>query len=152
MACMSSCSGSVMILFLIGLEARGTLQGAHAGLEQPAAFEAGNQSAPGAYFLDRQGAGIYTRSGDRVRDRRIAGDDHVVGDGEVAGEAGAAADHAALADGGAAGHADAGGERTVGADVHVVPDLDEVVELHTLLDHGVLEGAAIEEGVKRSEE
>src|SRR5207302_9759303 len=93
------------------LEARGTLHGAHAGLEQPAAFEAGNQSAPGAYFLDRQGAGIYTRSGDRVRDRRIAGDDHVVGDGEVAGEAGAAADHAALTDGGAAGHADAGGER-----------------------------------------
>src|SRR2546430_6022377 len=98
MACMSSCSGSVMILFLIGLKSGGTLQPAHAGLEQPAALEAGNQSAPGVYFFDRQGAGIYTRSRDRVRDRRIAGDDHVVGDGEVAGEAGAAADHAALAD------------------------------------------------------
>src|SRR5213082_2176971 len=136
MACMSSCSGSVMILFLIGLKSGDMLQSANALLEEPAALEAGNQSAPGVCFLDRQGAGIYTRSRDRVRDRRIAGDDHVVGDREVAGEAGAAADHAALADRGAAGHADAGGERTVGADVHVVPDLDEVVELHTLLDHG----------------
>src|SRR3989475_11873333 len=106
MACMSSCSGSVMILFLLGLQARGTLQSAHAGLEQPAALEACNQPATGACFFDRQGAGIYTRSRDRVRDRRIAGDDHVVGDGEMAREAGAAADHAALADGGAAGHAD----------------------------------------------
>src|SRR2546430_746869 len=144
---MSSCSGSVMVLFLIGLKSGGTLQPAHAGLEQPAALEAGNQSAPGVYFFDRQGAGIYTRSRDRVRDRRIAGDDHVIGDGEVAGEAGAAADHAALADRSAAGHADAGGERTVGADVHVVPDLDEVVELHTLLDHGIVDGAAVDGGV-----
>src|SRR6266576_3334390 len=103
MACMSSCSGSVMILFLLGLPARGTLQGAQAGLEQPAALEARNQPAPGVCFFDRQGAGIYSRSRDRVGDRRIAGDDHVVGDREVVRKAGATADHAALADGGAAG-------------------------------------------------
>src|SRR6267142_5717015 len=147
MACMSSCSGSVMILFPPGLQARGALQSAHAGLEQPAALEARNQAAPGVRLFDRQGAGIYTRSRDRMGDRRIAGDDYVVGDGEVAGEASAAADHAALADRGAAGHADAGGERTVGANAHVVSDLDEVVELHTLLDHGVVDGAAIDGGV-----
>src|ERR1700732_5622942 len=115
MACMSSCSGSVMILFPLGLQARGTLQSAHAGLEQPAALETRNQPAPGVCFFDRQGAGIYARSRDRVGNRRVAGDDHVVGDGEVAGESGVAADHAALADGGAAGPTDAGGERTVGA-------------------------------------
>src|ERR1700730_8904990 len=137
MACMSSCSASVMILFLIGLQARGTLQTAHAGLEQPAALEARNQAAPGVYFFDRQGGGIYPRSRDRVGNRRIAGDNHVVSDGEVAGESGVATDHAALADRGAAGHADAGGERTMGADTYVVSDLDEVVELHTLLAHRV---------------
>src|SRR5258707_10448477 len=98
MACMSSCSGSVMILFRVGLKARGALQSAHAGLEQPAALEARNQAAPGVCFFERQGAGIYTRARDRVRDRRIARDDHVVGDSEVAGETRVAADHAALAD------------------------------------------------------
>src|ERR1700719_924649 len=147
MACMSSCSGSVMILFPVGLQARSTLQSAHAGLEQPAALEARNQAAPGVYFFERQGAGIYARSRDRVGNRRIAGDDNIVGDGEVAGESGMATDHAALADGGAAGNPDAGGERTVGADVHVVADLDEVVELHTFLDHGIVDGAAVDGGV-----
>src|SRR5712692_5418096 len=123
---MSSSSGSVMFLFLIGLQARGTFQITHAGLEQPAALEARNQPAPGVRLFDRQGAGIYARACDGVGDRRIAGDDYVVGDGQVAGEASAAADHAAPADRGTASHADAGGERTVGADAHVVRDLDEV--------------------------
>src|SRR6202165_5350403 len=144
---MSSCSASVMILFPVGLQARGTLQSAYAGLEQTAALEARNQAAPGVRLFDRQGAGIYARARDRVGDRRTAGDDHVVGDGEVAGEAAVAADHAALADRGAAGHADAGGAGTMSADAHVVSDLDEVVELHTLLDHGVVDGAAIDGGV-----
>src|ERR1700730_10774383 len=102
MACMSSCSGSVMILFPVGLQARSTLQSAHAGLEQPAALEARNQAAPGVCFFERQGAGIYPRSRDRVGNRRIAGDDHIVGDGEVGGESALAADHATLADRGAA--------------------------------------------------
>src|SRR5438105_7880524 len=144
---MSRSTGSVMRLFLIGFQARAALQPAHTGREQSAAFEARHQPAPGVRFFDRQGAGIYTRSRDRVRDRRIAGDDHVVGDREMAGEAAEAADHAALADRGAAGHGYAGGERAVRADAHVVPDHDEVVELDALLDHRVVDGAAVDGGV-----
>ena len=58
-----------------------------------------------------------------------------------------AADHAALADGGAAGDPGAAGDDRVRADAHVVADLHEVVELDALLDHGVLDGAAIDGGV-----
>src|SRR6266446_76182 len=98
MACMSSCSGSVMILFRVGLKSGGTLQTAHAGLEQPAALETRNQAAPGVDFFEGNAVGVYAGAQDRVSHHRIAGDDYVVGDGQVAGEASAAADHAALAD------------------------------------------------------
>ncbi len=37
--------------------------------------------------------------------------------------------------------------RSVRADAHVVADHDEVVELDALLDHGVVDGAAVDGGV-----
>src|SRR5262249_26071729 len=102
---------------------------------------------PSMYFLDRKRAGVYPRLRDRVGDGGMPGDHHVVGDADVTGEAAGAADHATLADGGAAGDAGAGGERTVCADTYVVTDHDEVVELAALLDHGALDGAAVDGGV-----
>src|SRR5215469_17539893 len=147
MACMSSCSPSVMILFLHGVQTRSAFEPAHALLQQGAALEACNQPPPGVCLLDRKGAGVYAGSGDRVAHRRITGDHHVVGDAEVTGETDHATDHAAPADGGAAGDAGAGGDGSVGTDAHVVPDHDEVVELHPLFDHRVVEGAAVDGGV-----
>src|SRR5215469_12818754 len=147
MACMSSCSPSVMILFLHGVQTRSAFEPAHALLQQGAALEACNQPPPGVCLLDRKGAGVYAGSGDRVAHRRITGDHHVVGDAEVTGETDHATDHAAPADGGAAGDAGAGGDGSVGTDAHVVPDHDEVVELHPLFDHGVVDGTAIDGGV-----
>src|SRR5215469_18525392 len=144
---MSSCSASLMVLFLGAVESRGTLQPAQALPEEAAALEACDQTAPGVCLLDRKCAGVYARARDRVRHRRITGDHHVVGDADVACEPRSAADHAAPADGGAAGYSHAGGNRGVRADAHVVADHDEVVELHALLDHGVLDGAAIDGGV-----
>src|SRR5258708_8874217 len=124
---MSSCSGSVMILFLPGLEARGAFELPHALIELRAALEAGPEAPPGVCLFDRDGAGVYAGARDRVADRRARRDDDVVGDLQMTREARHAADHAALADGGGAGDSATGGDRAVRPDAHVVSDLNEVV-------------------------
>src|SRR5688500_10762234 len=60
---------------------------------------------------------------------------------------GRAADDDVPSDARAAGDADAAGHRAVRADAHVVADLDLVVELDALLDHRVVERAAVDRGV-----
>src|SRR5690606_33728042 len=62
-------------------------------------------------------------------------------------DAGRAADQAVAADGGAAGDGDATGHGGVGTGPDVVGDLDLVVQPHVLLEHGVLDGAAVDGGV-----
>src|SRR6185503_4244979 len=57
------------------------------------------------------------------------------------------ADRDALAEVRAAGDRRAAGHRGVAADAAVVRDLDQVVELDAVLDHGVLERAAVDAGV-----
>src|SRR5262245_36240670 len=64
-----------------------------------------------------------------------------------------AVDHRRAADGDvppdirAAPAADAAGDGAVRADAHVVADLNLVVELDALLDHGVVERAAVDRGI-----
>src|SRR5215472_5349061 len=145
MACMSSWTGSVMILFRslfrCGLHSRGALQPAQTLLEHAAALEPRDHAPPGVCLFGGKSAGVYAGARDRVAHRRSARDHHVVGDTDVPGESDHPTDHAALADAGAAGDPGARGDRRVRADAHVVSDLDEVVELHAVLDDRVLDGA-----------
>src|SRR5215471_844407 len=148
---MSSWIASVMILFRRrlrrALHSRGALHTAQPLLEQAAALEARDQTAPSVRLLGGKGAGVYAGGRNRVTHRRFGRDHHIVRDSEVAGDADHAADHAAFADAGAAGDAGAGRDRRVRTDAHVVRDHDEIVELDALLDHRVLDGAAIDGGV-----
>ena len=92
-------------------------------------------------------AGVGAGLGERARDQRAGRDVHVIADRDVAVDHGGAADACMAADVGAAGDADAARDRGVRADAHVVADLDLVVELHALLDHRVVERAAVDRGV-----
>src|SRR6185437_14711754 len=68
-------------------------------------------------------------------------------DREVTADAHLAADHAAAPDARAARDADTSRKSAVGTDPHVVRDHDQIVELHSLLDHRILDRAAIDGGV-----
>src|SRR5690606_38386778 len=72
----------------------------------------------------------------------------VVADLDVAEDRNAAGDHTTLSYLRAAGHARHSGHRRVRADAHVVSDLHEVVELDAVLDHRVLDRAAVDRGVR----
>src|SRR5215470_11792182 len=144
---MSSCRASLITVPLRGAHAGRALDPAHPALERAEAFEVRDQAPPSVRLLTRKDARVYAGPLEGMGHHRVAGDDDVVGDPEMAGEPGAAADHAALADRGAAGDADIGGDRRMCADVHVVRDLDEVVELDALLDHRVIDRAAVDSGV-----
>ena len=74
-------------------------------------------------------------------------DVHAVGQRQMAEHDGAAADGAMRADDRAAGDADATRHGRMPADAHVVADLDQVVELDAVLDHRVVERAAVDAGV-----
>src|SRR5215472_6329522 len=113
-----------MILILRRGHAGRALEVAHARLELRAAFEARDQTAPGAHVFRGKGARVYARACERVADRRVAAHHHVVADLQVSGNSHRTTNHAALADGDAAGDTGAPGDRGVRADAHVVPDLD----------------------------
>src|SRR5215469_2065218 len=112
MACMSSCTASVMILFRPlfpgGLDSCAALQSAQPLLEHAAALEARDQTPPGVCLLGGKGAGVYARRRDRVTHRGFSGDHHVVSDSDMPGNADHPTDHAAFADAGAARDAGAG--------------------------------------------
>src|SRR5262245_51059131 len=109
--------------------------------------QARRAALPGAVLVERIDAGVGAGLQDRARDGGATGDVHVVDDGNVALDHRPAADGAVRADLRAAGNAGAAGDRGVRADVAVVTDLDLVVELDALLDHRVVERAAVDGGV-----
>src|SRR6185503_6538318 len=111
------------------------------------AAERSRAAFPGLVVVEGVEAGVDTGLADRARDQRPRRDLDAVGDLDVAVDHGGAADQAMRADVGAAGDADAARDRAVRADAHVVPDLDLVVELDALLDHRVVERAAVDGGV-----
>src|SRR5262245_26526088 len=102
---------------------------------------------PGFVLVERIDAGVGARLGKRARDQRARGNVDAVGDLDVPVDHGRAADRAAAPDVGAAGDAGARRDRGVRADAHVVADLDLVVELDALLDHRVVQRAAVDRGV-----
>src|SRR3989338_8788065 len=59
-----------------------------------------------------------------------------------------AANPAITPDGSAAGNADTSGDRGMRADAHVVRNLNLVVQLHSVLDHRVVQRAAVDGGVR----
>src|SRR5579871_2611257 len=97
-ACMSSCTASVMVLVLRTRYADRALQGPQTGAHRDAAFEVGHQAPPEAGRFDRQRAGVYPGAGDRMADSRAGSDDHVVGDADVPGNTHHATDHATAPD------------------------------------------------------
>src|SRR5690606_18263213 len=105
----------------------------------PAPLAVGHQRNPGR---------ILPRLADRVGDKAHRGDHHPVADPQVAEDARGAADQAIAADGGAAGHGRAAGHRGVRAYAYVVSDLDLVVQAHVLAEHGVVDRAAVDGGVR----
>src|ERR687895_983440 len=102
---------------------------------------------PRIVLVERVDAGVGARLENGARDQRAGGDVHMVDDPDVAADHRRAADGAVRADVGAAGYADAAGDRAVRPDAHVVADLDLVIELDALLDHRIVERAAIDRGV-----
>src|SRR3569832_156647 len=78
---------------------------------------------------------------------RHAGDVHVVSDFGMAHDADAAADGAARADAGAAGDARAAGDGGVRPDDHIVGHLYLIIQFDAVLDHGIVERAAVDGGV-----
>src|ERR1700751_1848534 len=151
MACMSSWTASVMLLFgrLIrrGFHSRGALQAGQSFLEHAAALEARDQAPPEMCLLGGKGAGGYARRRDRVAHRGFSRDHHIVGDTASSGDADHPTDHAALANADAAGDPGARGDPRVRTDAHVVADHDEIVELHAILDDRVIDGTTIDSGV-----
>src|SRR6185312_7182298 len=143
----SSCVESVIILFLIGVARSVALQRFQPRGERIEALEARDQPAPDMGLFERNTPGVYAGAGNGMADHGAAGDHHVVADREVPADADLAADHAATADLRAAGDTHAGRQGTVGTNPNVVGDHDQIVELHALLDHGVLDGPAVDGGV-----
>src|SRR6185295_15460427 len=90
---------------------------------------------------------IFTRRIDRAPDLRSAVDHDPVADVDVAVDHRRAAYQAIPADPCAAGNAHAARDRRVRADPAVVSDLDQVVELDVVLDHRVVDRAAIDRRV-----
>src|SRR5690606_38830522 len=110
-------------------------------------LEAGRGLAPGPVLHQRRAGGVLPRLADRVGHQAHRGHGDPAGDPEAADHARAAADLAVAADPGAAGHRRAARHRGVGADADVVAHLDLVVQAHVLLEHGVVERAAVDGGV-----
>src|SRR4030095_2076928 len=75
-------------------------------------------------------------------------DNRIVGDAQMSRDHRRAADLAVASDPGAPRHAHTSGNGGVRADRAVVPDLDLIVELDVVLDHGVVDGAAIDRGIR----
>src|SRR5688500_4817299 len=98
-------------------------------------------------LVERIDAGIGAGLRQRARDQGARRNVHMIRDLDVAMDHRRAADGAMPADVGAAGDAGASRDRGMRADAHVVADLDLVVELGALLDHGVVERAAVHRGV-----
>src|SRR5918996_545040 len=115
------------------------------GLAQPA--ELRGVAPPGFVLVERVEPGVGAGLGERARDERAHRDVDVVRDPDMADDHRRAADRYVAADVGAAGDADAARDRAVRADAHVVANLDLVVELDALLDHRVVERAAVDRGV-----
>src|SRR5258708_7087491 len=103
---------------------------------------------PGGVVVEREDPGIGSLVAERARDQRPGRDLDAVGDPDVPVDHRRAADLAVPPDVGAAGDAGARGDRGMRADAYVVADLDLVVELHSLLDHRVVERAAVDGGVR----
>src|ERR687895_1696924 len=103
---------------------------------------------PRVVLVERINPRIGARLYDRARDQRAGRDVDMVDELDMSVDHCRAADGAVPADVGAAGDADAARDRAVRADAHVVADLDLVVELHALLDHRVVERAAVDGGVR----
>src|SRR5262249_62127053 len=102
MACMSSCTGSVMILFRplfrCGFHSRGALEPSQTLLEHAAALEARDQAPPGVCLLGGKSTGVYARRRKGVTHRGFSRDHHVIGDADVPGDADHPTAHAAFAD------------------------------------------------------
>src|SRR6185312_11425840 len=92
-------------------------------------------------------ASVYPRFADRIVDLGRGRDHGAVGNFEVTADHRGAADAAVRADARRARDADAAGDRRVRADHAVVADLDLVVELGALLDHRVVDRAAVDRRV-----
>src|SRR6185437_3940002 len=135
---------SVIFLILLGQFSGATFEFLEPVGVAAEAFEVGDEAAPRTGVLKRNAAGVYPRGGDRMADHRGAEDGHVVADVQMATHRHHSRDHAAGPDGGAAGYPGARGDRGVRTDTHVVSDLDLVVQLHSLIQHRVLDGAAID--------
>src|ERR1700736_495928 len=128
----SSCIGSVIILFL---------HGAHGAFEIPDPFAQGLEvpvpghlPAPYLRFFDGNAAGVYAGHVERTADHCEAGDGNSIADREVPGNSNGPPDDAVPADHGAAGNPRAAGDHCMSTDADVVAELDLVIELHALLD------------------
>src|SRR5580698_49667 len=82
-----------------------------------------------------------------MTDHREPRDDHIITDQQVPANRTGAADLAALPDHGTAGYSGTTGDGRMGSQAHVVTDLDQVIQLHTLGNHRVADGAAVDGGV-----
>src|SRR5882672_734986 len=98
--------------------------------------------------LRRQHRGIRSRAPDRLGHEARRRDDDAVGDLDVPHYARGAADGAVPADAGAPRDPREGGDGGMRPDAHVVRDLDLVVELDAVLDHGVVQRAPVDGGVR----
>ena len=72
---------------------------------------------------------------------------NMVGDGQVPQHHSTATHRAVRANHRAARNAHTTGHGGMRTNAHVVPNLDEVVQLHTVFNHGVFKGAAVNAGV-----
>jgi hypothetical protein len=73
---------------------------------------------------------------------------HFVGDFNMTDDTGRAADQAVFADPGGTGHGDTAGDGGVGANPDIVADLDLVIEPHIVFQNGIVDGAAVDGGVR----
>src|SRR5665647_408714 len=103
--------------------------------------------APFVIFGERIYSRIAARFGDGFADQREWCDLDIVGDLQMAEDARAAADAAVSPDRGTAGDPHTTRDNGMRADMHVVRNLYLVVEFHTLLDHGVVQRAAVDGGI-----
>src|ERR1700740_2094652 len=102
---------------------------------------------PAGVLVDREDRRVDALLAQRVHHHRRRRHRDAVGDLDVALDHRGPADHHVAPDLGRAGDAHAGRHHGVRADVAVVADLDLVVQLDAVLQHRVLERAAVDAGV-----
>src|SRR6478609_1048799 len=139
---------SAMLLPLQWLGLLVLLQAADAAGEVVEVPDVHGIACPFAALVEREKPGVLAGLEDRARDHGAGADVHMVDDPEVAEDHRCPAEGAVPADIGATCDPYAAGDRRVRADAGVVADLDQVVELRALLDHRVVEMAAVDGRVR----